>query len=120
MIDHGWALHPNWEFRWRTKKPTANEVLAGVSQTSSATVLAAGLLDLRATLANLELRIALADHVNATAAFNDLAIGVTVLQGTNAANHFHRENSLRYLKQGRLVNLVDLGHLATISGAGPS
>lgn len=51
--------------------------------------LASSLLHLGATLADLEFRIALADHVHTTAAFDDLAVGVTVLQCSNAADNFH-------------------------------
>ena len=52
--------------------------------------LAAGLLDLRPALADFEFRIAFADHVDSTTTLHDLAIGVTVFQGTNAADNFHR------------------------------
>jgi hypothetical protein len=55
--------------------------------------LAAALLGLRATLANFELGIAFANHVNAAAATYDLAIGVAVLEGSDRANDFHESNS---------------------------
>lgn len=52
--------------------------------------LAASLLHLGAALADLELRVAFANDVNSAAAADDLAIGVAVLQRTDAADNFHR------------------------------
>ncbi len=52
--------------------------------------LAAGLFDLRAALADLELRVALANHIDSAATLHDLAIGVAVLERANAADNFHR------------------------------
>jgi hypothetical protein len=54
------------------------------------TRLSAGLFDLGAALADLELWIALANHVDSAASLDDLAIWVAVLQRANAANYFHR------------------------------
>lgn len=51
--------------------------------------LATGFLDLRAALTNLEFRIALANDVHSTTPLDDLAVGVTVLQGADAADNFH-------------------------------
>ena len=47
------------------------------------------LLALGTALADFELRVALANHVNSTTSLDDLAIGVPVFQGTNAADNFH-------------------------------
>ena len=52
--------------------------------------LAACLFDLRSALADLELGIALTDHVDPATSLNDLAIGVAVFQRANAADNFHR------------------------------
>ena len=48
------------------------------------------LFDLRAALADFEFRVALANHVHPPASLDDLAIGVSVLEGTDAADNFHR------------------------------
>ena len=52
--------------------------------------LATCLLDLGATLADFKFWVALADHVDSAASFDDLAVGVTVFESTNAADNFHR------------------------------
>ncbi len=52
--------------------------------------LSAGLFDLGSALTDFEPRVALANHVDATSSFDDLAIGVAVLQRAYAANNFHR------------------------------
>jgi hypothetical protein len=51
--------------------------------------LSTSFLRLGVALANLELRIALANHVNPAAATHNLAIRVAVLQRTDTANNFH-------------------------------
>jgi hypothetical protein len=51
--------------------------------------LAAGLLRLGVPLTYLELRVALANHVNPAPSSNDLAVRMTVLQRTNATYDFH-------------------------------
>ncbi len=52
--------------------------------------LAASFLDLRAALADLELRDTLANDVDSATTFDDLAIWVAVLQRADAAYNFHR------------------------------
>jgi hypothetical protein len=59
--------------------------------------LATSLFGLGVALADFELRIALADHVDPTASFDDLAIWVAVLQRANAANNFHRIDLVRFI-----------------------
>ena len=51
--------------------------------------LATSLFDFRAALADFEFWIAFADHVNAAAAFYNLAIRMAVLQRADAADNFH-------------------------------
>ena len=51
--------------------------------------LATAFLDFGTALADFEFRIALANHVNSASSTNDLAIGVPVFQGTNAADDLH-------------------------------
>ena len=41
-------------------------------------------------MADLELRIAFANHIDSAAAFDHLAIGVAVLKGADTADNFHR------------------------------
>ena len=48
-------------------------------------------------LADLELWVALADHVNTTATLYDLAIRVAVFEGSNATNYFHRIDLLIWI-----------------------
>ena len=52
--------------------------------------LAAGLLDLGATLTDLKFRVALANDIDAAAAFYHLAIRMAVLQSANTTYNFHR------------------------------
>ncbi len=52
--------------------------------------LATSLFDLGTALADLEFRIAFANHIDSAAAFDHLAIGVAVLQGADTADNFHR------------------------------
>ncbi len=66
--------------------------------------LAAGLFDLRTTLANFEFRIAFADHIDSAASFDHLTIGVAVLQRANAADYFHRIDSNRCFVYGLSVS----------------
>lgn len=47
-------------------------------------------LDFRPALSDFELWVCLANDVDASTPFDDLAIGVTVLQGTDTADDFHR------------------------------
>ena len=68
----------DWICRWQHRRPTGRRRLA------------ARLFDLGPALANLEFRIALANHVDSATSLDDLAVGVPVLQGTNAADNFHR------------------------------
>ena len=64
--------------------------------------LSACFLDLGAALADFEFRIAFANDVNSAASLDDLAIGVAVLQCTDAANNFHRTR-LGFKRKGCLV-----------------
>ena len=57
---------------------------------AASSFLATRLFRFGSALADLELGIALTDHVDSSPSLNDLAIRVTVFQSTNAANHFHR------------------------------
>ena len=52
--------------------------------------LAAGLLDLGPTLTDLEFWVALANDIDAAAAFHHLAIRMAVFQGANTTYNFHR------------------------------
>lgn len=52
--------------------------------------LAAGLLDLGATLTDLEFWIALTNDVDAAASFYNLAIRMAILQSANTTYNFHR------------------------------
>ena len=52
--------------------------------------LAACLLGLGTALADLELWVALANHVDSAAALDHLAIRVAILQGADAADNFHQ------------------------------
>ena len=53
--------------------------------------LSTSLFDLSAALPDFELWIAFADYVNATPPLHNLAVGMAVLQGTDAADNFHRK-----------------------------
>lgn len=55
--------------------------------------LSAAFLAFGPALADLELRIALADDVDPAATANDLAIRVTVLEGPDGADDFHLSKS---------------------------
>ena len=52
--------------------------------------LAAGLLDLCATLTDFEFWVALANDIDAAAAFHHLAIRMAVFQSANTTYNFHR------------------------------
>ncbi len=52
--------------------------------------LAAGLLDLGPTLTDFESRVALANDIDAAAAFHHLAIRMAVFQSANTTYNFHR------------------------------
>ena len=52
--------------------------------------LATCLFDLGSALAHFEFRIALTNHINSATSFDDLAIGMAVLQRANATDNFHR------------------------------
>ena len=70
--------------------------------------LAASLLDLCSALTDLELRVALANHVDSATSLDDLAIGVAVFQRTNAADYFHRIDLNRCIVYG-LVCFFPIG-----------
>ena len=57
---------------------------------AEAVFLPASFFNFRAALADLETWIALADHVDAAASLDDLAIGMAVFQRADAADNFHR------------------------------
>jgi hypothetical protein len=69
------------------KRPTQGPVVLSRKENSR---LAAGLLDLGATLTDLEFRIALANDVDASASFYNLAIRMAILQSANTTYNFHR------------------------------
>ena len=73
--------------RAHEKRPTLGPVVLSLSKKSR---LAAGLLDLGPTLTDFEFRIALANDIDAAAAFHHLAIRMAVLQGANTTYNFHR------------------------------
>ncbi len=75
--------------------------------------LAAGLFGLCSALADLEFRIALANHVNSATSLDDLAIGMAVLQRANAANYFHRIDLDRCLVYG-LICFFLFGRMQSI------
>ena len=52
--------------------------------------LASRLFHLGSALAYFEFRVTFANHVDSASALNHLAIRVAVLQGTDAADNFHR------------------------------
>jgi hypothetical protein len=53
-------------------------------------ILSTSFFDLRAALANLEFRNALANDIDTAASLDDLAIRVAVLQRADATYNFHR------------------------------
>ncbi len=69
------------------KRPTRGPV---VRSRCSKSRLAAGLLDLGATLTDFEFWIAFANDIDAAAAFDHLAIRMAVLQRANTTYNFHR------------------------------
>ncbi len=60
-------------------------------------VLATCFLHFGTALADLELRIALANHVNSAAPSHDLAIGVAVFQRADATDNFHRIDLVEFI-----------------------
>ena len=64
--------------------------------------LATGLLGFGAALADLELGIAFADHIDTTTSLNDLAIRMAIFQGANTTNDFHRIDLVRCFGYGFL------------------
>lgn len=63
---------------------------AAVNKDRSLSLLTAAL---RATLANLEARVALANHVDSATTSNNLAVGMTKFKRTDGGNNFHGFNS---------------------------
>jgi hypothetical protein len=59
--------------------------------------LAPSLLHLGTALADFELGVALANHVNTPTSFDDLAIWVAVFQRANATDNFHRIDLVRLI-----------------------
>lgn len=72
----------------RTKKASSLEL--AIPHRNPQTRLSPGLFHFGAALADLETRVAFADHVDSATPFDDLAIGVAVFQCAYAANNFHR------------------------------
>lgn len=72
---------------------------------TSGIFLAPGFLHLGAALADLELWITFANHVNSATSFHNLAVGMAIFQRTNAADNFHRIDLF-----GRIVQVVLFGY----------
>ena len=69
------------------KRPTQGPVVLSRRENSR---LAAGLLDLGATLPDLEFWVAFANHIDSATSFNHLAIRMAIFQSANTTYNFHR------------------------------